>query len=534
MLRVLLIDDNIDDRILVIRQLNQAFDQVDVTQIIDKASLDRALATSEFDIAIIDYHLLWSNGLAVLRQLKATCPHCPVIMFTNSATQENAIDAMKAGLDDYVVKSPRHYIRLAAAVRLALERANDRQKAAQLEVRLQSLLNQLSVGVFRATIDGQLLEANTAFLNLLGVSNFAEAQRLNLHDVFLPPQERSLLWERLQQEGQLLGREVQLQQVNGKTLWVSINKIIIQEGKDLFVEGLLEDITVRKQLEDTLRHKAKELSQVNRLKDEFLATLYHELRTPLNAILGWSQILQGRKVTDSRVVNRALEAIQRNALTQKQIVEDLLDASNLIQGKMQLNVAPIHLSTVIASAVEVVCPAAQAKSIRINISLAPGVGKVLGDSNRLQQVMWNLLSNAVKFTPMGGQIQVQLERVDCYAEVKVMDTGIGISPDFLPYVFDRFRQADGSTTRSYGGMGLGLAIVRHLVELHGGMVAAESPGEGAGATFTVQIPLAAKARTAQSEETLSALPFDLDLSGGNEIGDLHSRSSLGFLVDDKS
>ncbi|WP_088894047.1 sensor histidine kinase [Leptolyngbya ohadii] len=532
MLRVLLIDDNIDDRTLVIRQLRQAFNQVEVIQVIDQASLDRALAAAHFDIAVTDYQLLWSNGLTVLRQLKAVFPYCPVIMFTNSATQENAIEAMKTGLDDYVLKSPRHYIRLTAAVRLALERAEDRRRAAQLEVRLQSLLNRLSVGVFRATIEGELLEANTAFLHLVGVKDFAEARSLNIHDLFLQSQERSLLWEQLQQEGQLLGREVQLQQMNGETRWVSINKIITQEGSDLFVEGLIEDITLRKQLEAALRHKAEELSQANRLKDEFLTTLYHELRTPLNAILGWSQILQTRKVNDQTVLNRALEAIERNALTQKRIVEDMLDVSSVIQGKLRLHITPINLSTVIASAVEVICPAAQAKSIRINISLAPSVGKVLGDSNRLQQVLWNLLANAVKFTPMGGQIQVQLERVDCYAEVRVTDSGIGISPAFLPYVFDRFRQADGSTTRSYGGMGLGLAIVRHLVELHGGTVQAESPGEGQGATFAIRIPLETK--PAEPREILSPLPNQSSLSEAAEIAKFQQISDLPFFIDDQS
>lgn len=226
----------------------------------------------------------------------------------------------------------------------------------------------------------------------------------------------------------------------------------------------------------------------NRIKDEFLAVLSHELRTPLNPILGWIRLLRGNTL-DAVRTNLALETIERNAKLQTQLIEDLLDISRILQGKLGLKAYPVTLVPVITAAIETVRLAAEAKSIQIYTYLNPQVGQVLGDANRLQQVVWNLLSNAVKFTPTGGRIEVQLEQVSHQAQIRVTDTGQGIDPEFLPYMFDHFRQADSTTTRSVGGLGLGLAIARHLVELHGGVIQAASAGEGEGATFLVRLPL---------------------------------------------
>ncbi|MEH2009737.1 AAA family ATPase [Nostoc sp.] len=225
----------------------------------------------------------------------------------------------------------------------------------------------------------------------------------------------------------------------------------------------------------------------NRIKDEFLAVLSHELRTPLNPILGWAKLMRSRKL-DQATSDRALETIERNAKLQTQLIEDLLDVSRILQGKLNLNFEQINLVSVIVAAIETVRLSGEAKSIQIQTILESGVGPVLGDANRLQQVIWNILSNAIKFTPSGGQVKIKLEQVGPQLQICVTDTGKGIAPEFLPYVFDYFRQADGATTRKFGGLGLGLAIVHHLVELHGGTVQAESLGEGKGATFTVRLP----------------------------------------------
>ena len=224
------------------------------------------------------------------------------------------------------------------------------------------------------------------------------------------------------------------------------------------------------------------------MKDEFLATVSHELRTPLNAILGWAGILL-RNPADTDITTQAAETIERNARAQTQLIEDLLDISRIITGRMRLDVQPVEIPGVIQASVDAIRPAANAKEIRLQVVLDPEACPVSGDPSRLQQVVWNLLSNAVKFTPNGGSVQVRLSRINSHVEITVSDTGKGISSEFLPYVFDRFRQADSSYNRVHGGMGLGLAIVRQLVELHGGTVEAQSAGEGYGASFTVKLPI---------------------------------------------
>jgi len=254
----------------------------------------------------------------------------------------------------------------------------------------------------------------------------------------------------------------------------------------------------RERLVEAERAARADIARVSRLKDEFLATLSHELRTPLTAVLGWSKVLL-RKHDDAENLVRGLEAIARNANAQARLIEDLLDMNRIISGKVRLEVQPTDLAAVIDAAVDAVRPSAEAKEIRLIKVLDPLAGPVSGDPNRLQQVIWNLLANAVKFTPRGGKIEVLLQRVDSHLETTVRDTGIGIDAQFLPQVFDRFRQADASTTRSHGGLGLGLSIVKQLVELHGGSVQAMSEGLGQGASFVVSLPLTALHHRAEHE-----------------------------------
>jgi signal transduction histidine kinase/CheY-like chemotaxis protein len=237
--------------------------------------------------------------------------------------------------------------------------------------------------------------------------------------------------------------------------------------------------------ESTARASAEES---NRLKDEFLATVSHELRTPLTAILGWSRMLQSDSL-ETEMAARAIETIRRNAKSQAHIVDDILDVSRIITGNLYLELHPLEIAPVLEAAINVVRPTAEAKGIQIEVEFDPEPAAVPGDSHRLQQVFWNLLSNAVKFTPAGGRVSIKLRNVNNEAEIIVSDTGQGITAQFLPFVFDRFRQADSTSTRQHGGLGLGLAIARHLVEIHGGSIAASSEGEGTGATFTVRLPL---------------------------------------------
>jgi CheY-like chemotaxis protein len=242
------------------------------------------------------------------------------------------------------------------------------------------------------------------------------------------------------------------------------------------------------ELEKIVEERTHKLREANRIKDEFLAILSHELRTPLTSVLAWTKLLRTGKLDDV-TFDRALEMIDRNARAQARLIEDLLDISRIIAGKLPLDIRPVELVSVIKTAVETMRPEADAKSIRLQMVVGTEGKIVVGDSFRLQQVILNLLSNAIKFSPNGGEVVVRLMYTDSQARITLTDTGSGISAEFLPYVFERFRQADGSTTRAQGGLGLGLAIVRHLVEMHGGTVQAESPGEGQGSRFTVSIPL---------------------------------------------
>jgi signal transduction histidine kinase/ActR/RegA family two-component response regulator len=270
------------------------------------------------------------------------------------------------------------------------------------------------------------------------------------------------------------------------------------------------------ELRDTLvaLHAARaEAEGASRLKDEFLATLSHELRTPLNAILGWTTMLRHRQVDGARIT-RALEVIERNARAQAKLIEDVLDMARIITGKLRLEIRPVALGSIIEAAVDAIRPAAEAKSITLRVD-AGSVPAISGDAMRLQQVLWNLLSNAVKFTPSKGMITVTLRLVNSHAVLAVSDTGAGLPPEFLPYVFDRFRQADQSVTRGHGGLGLGLSIVKHLIELHGGTVGAESAGAGLGATFrlTLPIPVMLEGPPERRERELTADAFALRLDG---------------------
>src|SRR6185503_6287957 len=250
----------------------------------------------------------------------------------------------------------------------------------------------------------------------------------------------------------------------------------------------VQDISQRKAAEAETERLYRQAEESSRLKEEFLATISHELRTPLSAILGWARMLRLGQLSPDNTA-KALDTIERNARAQAQLIDDLLDVSRIITGKLRMDVRPSDPNSFIDAAVEAVRPAADAKGVRVQKVMDTASVSIPGDPVRLQQVVWNLLSNAIKFTPRGGRVQIRSERVNSHLEIVVSDTGQGISSDFLPHVFDRFRQADQKTSRLHGGMGLGLSIVRHLVELHGGTVSATSGGEGQGATFTVTLPI---------------------------------------------
>ncbi|HUQ33700.1 MAG TPA: response regulator [Pyrinomonadaceae bacterium] len=320
---------------------------------------------------------------------------------------------------------------------------------------------------------------------------------------------------------------------------LSTQVAVAYENARLYTEAqrhateLQQEITERKQAEEErarmlVREQAAraEAEAANRTKDEFLATLSHELRTPLTAILGWSHLLKTNKFDEANTA-RALETIERNARSQSQLIDDLLDVSRIITGKLNLDVHPVELVAIVEAAIDSARPAAAAKGIQFEVSLDKTASQVMGDASRLQQVVWNLFTNAVKFTPEGGRVQVSLEEVDAHAQVVVSDSGQGINPQFIPFIFDRFRQADGSTTRKHGGLGLGLAIARHLVEMHGGTIHAHSDGLNQGATFTVRLPLRTASR---SFETGAERSTSEDADGRRSFNNFPTLDGLRVLV----
>ncbi len=370
---------------------------------------------------------------------------------------------------------------------------SDKQRA---EARLRAIVDATPECVMIAAPDGALEFINQAGLEMIESESESAVRGVCVYNLIAPEHrkewiarhERICAGERLSWEFELIG-------LQGTRRWMESHAVPLPlpDGR-IGQMSVTREITPRKMLENereallqSERNARSDAERASRLKDEFLATLSHELRTPLNAILGWSQILN--MTADKEDLEQGLEAIQRNARAQAQLIEDLLDMNRIISGKMRLNVQPTDLASVIKGAIESVAPAAAAKNIHIRQVLDPHASAVAGDPTRLQQVIWNLLTNSIKFTPKGGKVDIVLERVNSHLEVTITDTGIGISPENLPIIFERFRQVDSSSTRVHGGLGLGLSIVKQLVELHGGTIQAQSQGEGRGSTFILMFPL---------------------------------------------
>ncbi|HEY9747730.1 MAG TPA: ATP-binding protein [Allocoleopsis sp.] len=504
--RILLADDNADMRDYVKRLLSQRYQVETVTN--GLVALE-AIQQHPPDLVLSDVMMPGLDGFELLRSLRNPLPgslldknsrvqDIPVILLSARAGEESRIEGLQAGADDYLIK-PFSARELLARVEATLKLARLRQEATHREqgLRAEAEAVRIQLESVLAGIKDQFIvldrEWRYTFVNeqVLEVTGKCKEELLGQSVWELFPSVLGTAFETEVRQAVAEQRVVRFELFYPHyQRWFENRVYPFAEGVTIFVT----DISDRKQaeaerdrllqLEQSARSAAE---QANRIKDEFLAVLSHELRSPLNPILGWSKLLQQRKL-DEIATQRALETIERNAKLQTQLIEDLLDVSRILRGKMALTVSPVNLVTVVQAAIETVRLAAEAKQIEIQTLIAANLEQISGDPARIQQIVWNLLSNAIKFTPHGGWVEVRLEAIDHQAQIQVRDTGKGISPTFLPHVFEYFRQEDGTTTRKFGGLGLGLAIVRHLTELHGGTVSAESPGEGLGATFTVRIP----------------------------------------------
>jgi PAS domain S-box-containing protein len=446
------------------------------------------------DVIVLDIRLPDMTGREVCRLLKAD-PHTasiPILHLTATyGAGEDQAAALDEGADAYLTH-PVEPIVLVATIRALLRAREAEARALEATGWWQSTFDAISDGVTLLDIEGRILRCNATMARMLGGTPAEMVGRLAVAPLpGAPEPPESWPFSRA-----VASRQRETSEAKMRDRWFEIvaDPVLDERGGVMAVVRTLKDITDRKGAEARvaellIRERAArvEAEQVNRLKDEFLATLSHELRTPLNAIVGWAHVLRGGDVNEEDQ-HRAVETIVRNAQLQSQLISDILDVSRIIAGKLRLELQPADLTQVIEQALETVAPAAEAKSVALEVRLDPVAGPTTGDPSRLQQVVWNLLSNAIKFSPENGRVKVTLQPVAAGVELIVQDEGPGIDPTFLPYVFDRFRQADASSSRRHGGLGLGLAIVRHIVELHGGAVKASNRRDGNGAIFEVTLP----------------------------------------------
>ncbi len=415
------------------------------------------------------------------------------------------------------------------------------EKLRETEERLKATFESAPLGIAETSPEGVLLRVNEGFCRIVGYAR-EELEggmfQAITHRDDLP---RNLDLFRRLLAGELPYYEMEKRYVrrDGQIVWAHLFGSLVRnrDGTPAYGISVLQDISERKRAEnerEALLERAqaarRQAEEASRLKDEFLATVSHELRTPLNAIVGWSAVARMHQFEPS-VIGRAIETIERNARAQKQLIEDLLDVSRIITGKLKLEVAAVDLRTVIDAALETEKTDADAKLLQMTVEVGADVPVIAADFMRLQQVVWNLVANAVKFTPPGGHVQIRVTRTEGEVELCVCDTGLGIEPDFLPYVFDRFRQQDGSITRRHGGLGLGLAIVRHIAELHGGRVSADSAGIGRGASFHVVLPVVRVPRPAIESEASDRLDNSNILAGLRLLVVEDERDSLQMLGD---
>ncbi|ODH00260.1 hypothetical protein A4S05_04010 [Nostoc sp. KVJ20] len=511
-LRFLLLEDSLLDAELAQAVLTEGGINCELIRVETGADFVAAVETEAFDLILADYALPSFDGISALEIARNRCSEVPFIFVSAVLGEELAIEALKNGATDYVLK--QRLGRLVPSVQRALREAKERRERKQVEESLQKsearyrrIVDTSYEGIWMIDSQTQTEYVNQRLSQMLGYAA-EEILGRSIFD-FMDQADDMAVEEKLEWlkgEGRDL-KEGRLRCKDGSYIWtlISARAILNEQSEFLGAIAMLTDITDRKRTESE-RDRLLQLEQIaraeaeaaNRIKDEFLAVLSHELRSPLNPILGWAKLLQMRKF-DEILLQKGLETIERNAKLQAQLIEDLLDVSRILQGKLNLNMIPVDLVSTIEAAMETVHLAAEAKTIQIETMLDPTVGRVLGDSARLQQVFWNLLSNAVKFTGTGGKVNVRLECIDAQAQITVSDTGKGIHPEFLPHVFDYFCQGDSTTTRKFGGLGLGLAIARHLIEMHGGTVWVESLGEDQGASFTVRFPLLKDSATVKDD-----------------------------------
>ncbi len=545
MLRILLLEDNLLDVELIEAHLSEWGHSFHPVIIETQDDFIKAIETEHFDVILADYSLPSFDGVSALNMVQSICPDVPFIFVSGTLGEEFAIETLKLGATDYVLK--HKLSRLVPAIERALREAEGKREKKQAESELVELKNELADQLVNITRLQQFssrllntLELKSVFtevLNAIASLNNTDMAVLMLYD---PPQHDLYLAASIglsEEYLKLMDRVPFGKGDSGIALKEQRKVIIIDVAQYPLFQPYLEAakiadycsvytiplFTRNGEIFGTIStyfrnyyypserkmnivelyavqagwaiNNARlydEAQKANRLKDEFLSTISHELRTPLTSLWGWVQLLSGHKF-DAHTTATALATIENNTQILIRIVEDILDVSKIIQGKLSLHISVFDLKSIIATVIQNLTPAAQAKNIEIRLKVDAEINVISGDPDRFQQIIWNLISNSIKFTNFGGEVNITLSAIAInqtkYAQIEVIDTGIGIAEDLLPYIFDRFRQGDSTIRRNYGGLGLGLALVKHLVELHGGVVFVESPGVEMGTKFVVKLPL---------------------------------------------
>ena len=552
MARILVVDDD-DNSLNTITLLLDGRVPAEIEPCKSPLAALKRIVLTDFAAIISDVKMPTMDGLTLLKEIRAKRPNTPVILTTAYEEGEVLLRAIRAGAYDYI-KKPFDVDYLAASVTRAIQhaeslreieakqdalakRALELEKEVELRERHRMLIeNVLDYGMFTLDLDGRVTSWNIGAQRIKGYQaheiigkHFSTFYLRGDIDAGKPDMElvTAAAQGRVEDEGWRVRKD-------GSKFWanVVITALKDRNGNLRGYGKVTRDLTDRKNAEDSkekfLREQSGRLTAeaMNKAKDQFFATLSHELRSPLTPMLGWTKILLSGSVDPSRLAF-GLEVIQRNVKAQAKLIEDILDVSRIITGKFSIDVRRVELRNIIENAVEVVRPSAAAKNINLTTSLPEEPVELSGDGDRLQQIVWNLLTNAVKFTPKEGSIQIRLTRTESEAEISVSDTGIGLKPDFLPHIFERFSQADSSSVKVHGGLGIGLSLVKNLVELHHGTVRAESEGEGKGTTLTVKLPIAAagenQSSTAPKQPDASNKPNTTDQSKQIEVPNTQAR-----------
>ncbi|MGF1493418.1 MAG: response regulator [Microcoleaceae cyanobacterium] len=523
MVQILLLEDDPVDHELIEAILKNHGVEGRIIRVDNREDFLECLNEIPPDLILADYILPKFDGLEALELAQTTCPDIPFILVSGVLGEEQAIHALQGGATDYVLKQRME--RLAPAVQRALREGQERQERQQVaralhqtDNLLREIVDASPISIVTLSPEQRIITWNRAAESLYGWT--AEAVVDSPLSLIIPEDQRNDFdhcFTQALQGHRVSNRELQHRKRDNSLVEVSLSLAPLHDAdEDVYsVVMTIVDNTTQKQIEaqrlallEQERKARLSAETTNRIKDEFLAVLSHELRTPLNAIVGWIDILKSRKLSEA-MLKRALDTLDRNAKAQTQLIEDLLDISRIIRGQVSLQIRPVDVITLIRVTVDSLRPAAEAKSIRVELALASPIDPILVDPNRLQQVFWNLLSNAIKFTKFGGEVTVRCQSIKSQLQIQVADSGVGIAPDFLPHIFEYFRQADGSITRAKGGLGLGLAITRHLVELHGGTIEADSPGVDQGSTFTVLLPMRVSQADVESTPTPTAIDSPL-------------------------